>query len=130
MAKVKRNRGTKQRVWNRRAYCIALLRRGFLRSAIRQQCLVANRKRKRDCKTGRTIWYVKCKTCKKWWKQGVIKVDHIDPVTPIGKTLISLDEFAERLYCDIKNLQCLCKKCHDFKTARERKQRRKNVTNK
>lgn len=51
-------------------------------------------------------------------------VDHIDPVVPIGRQLSSWDEYIERLFCDVSNLQILCSPCHDIKTKSENAKRR------
>lgn len=109
----------KAKEFDRRQYCISLLRRGFLRCKLRMQCLAKARKRGVNPKTGRECYFIQCNICKKWFPQNQIKVDHIDPVTPVDMTKITLDKFAERLYCSIENLQNLCKEDHDAKTKRE-----------
>lgn len=53
-----------------------------------------------------------------------IHVDHIEPVIPINRD-IDWDEYIERLFCDISNLQALCDVCHKEKTKAENEERRK-----
>ena len=53
-----------------------------------------------------------------------IHIDHIDPVIPVDRPLKSWQEFLDRLFCDIDNLQCLCDVCHSEKTQAENKLRR------
>ena len=78
-----------------------------------------------------TVWYL-CEQCNTKCKAQVAKgnpkkyvriwVDHIDPVVPIGVD-IGFDEYIQRLFCDPKNLQALCDKCHKDKTNKERSER-------
>jgi hypothetical protein len=49
-------------------------------------------------------------------------VDHIAPVVG-GTGFTSWDDFIEGLYCEVDNLQVLCKSCHDAKSKTERAQR-------
>lgn len=53
-------------------------------------------------------------------------VDHIKPVVDPVKGFTTWDEFIERLFCEVDNLQLLCKDCHDEKT-KEEKEIRKNA---
>jgi len=58
-----------------------------------------------------------------------INVDHIEPVVPIDRPLDSWDEYIERLFCDMSNLQALCDNCHDTKTQEENHARRQAEKN-
>jgi len=50
-------------------------------------------------------------------------VDHIEPAVPVtGWT--DWNTYIERLFCEIDNLQLLCKSCHDSKSAEEREERK------
>jgi len=48
-----------------------------------------------------------------------VNVDHIDPVESIESGFIDWNTFIERLFCEEKNLQLLCKSCHTIKTNKE-----------
>lgn len=73
-----------------------------------------------------------CNMCKNWFKSYQVEVDHIDPVVRLDKEDYNhtLDEIAERLYCDLDNLQVLCSikkddnngvlSCHKLKSAEEK----------
>lgn len=51
-------------------------------------------------------------------------VDHIKAI--VGRSgFSSWDDFINNLYCEVDNLQVLCKACHDLKT-KEEKEGRKN----
>jgi len=48
-----------------------------------------------------------------------IQVDHIQPVVPVDRECTDWNEYIERLFCPIENLQCLCKPCHLIKSNKE-----------
>lgn len=52
-----------------------------------------------------------------------IAVDHKIPVVDSERGWTDYNDFINRLYCDITNLQVLCKNCHDEKTKVETKNR-------
>lgn len=57
-------------------------------------------------------------------------VDHIEPIVPVTGW-VSWDDCIEKMFCELDNLQCLCRKCHDEKSNEEKKLRamhRKNNT--
>ena len=58
------------------------------------------------------VWY-ECAICRKNFKPDQIEVDHIEEVGPFDG---SFDNWVARVYCDIDNLQVLCKGCHKEKT--------------
>lgn len=60
-----------------------------------------------------------CHYCKEKFTVHNIEVDHKIPVTPLDNDNMSLDEYANRLYCSADNLQVLCKPCHLAKTTIE-----------
>lgn len=64
----------------------------------------------------------KCKICKNGFALNEVQIDHIEKIIPNGTKQIemSLDEYSNRLYCDVSNLQVLCKPCHKIKTNKER----------
>lgn len=58
-----------------------------------------------------------------------IFVDHIDPIIDPAKGFVSWDETIDRMFCEIENLQLLCRDCHSVKSQKENaiaKQRRKD----
>lgn len=67
-----------------------------------------------------------CKKCKKTGPLKEFDLDHVIPVIgPEG--FISFDVYIERLFPDNEDgWQLLCKKCHEKKTEKENKIRRKN----
>jgi hypothetical protein len=51
-------------------------------------------------------------------------VDHIKPAVPVtGWT--NWDDYINNLFCEIDNLQLLCKTCHDEKSKEENQERKK-----
>jgi hypothetical protein len=49
--------------------------------------------------------------------------DHIEPIVDPAKGFTTWDEWIERAFVEKEGFQCLCKECHDKKTAEERKRR-------
>lgn len=70
----------------------------------------------------RIKWEHQCQVCYNWfvWRKKEMQIDHI---VPCGTFLCDDDykTFIPALFCDRKNLQKICKICHDKKTAEERK---------
>lgn len=60
-----------------------------------------------------------CASCKGLFGTKEVQVDHIHPVIDIIKGWEGWDVYIERLFCDVENLACLCKNCHEVKTAAE-----------
>jgi 5-methylcytosine-specific restriction endonuclease McrA len=99
----------------------------FIRSALRQksrwwkpitQCkLKAKRPYKGPNK--RQKFEYQCAICQKWYADKVINVDHIIPAGSLN-CANDLPGFIERLFCEIDNLQVLCKTCHDKKTKTDK----------
>jgi len=61
-------------------------------------------------------WEVQCALCTNWFKLKEICVDHY-PVE--AGSILSIDDvgqFCNNLFCEIDNLRCLCKECHDVHT--------------
>lgn len=58
-----------------------------------------------------------------------IFVDHISPI--VGRAgFTNWDDFINKLYCEVDNLQVLCKQCHDLKTKSEKEERKNYGTDK
>lgn len=55
-----------------------------------------------------------CEKCKR--RVPKVQVDHMSPVGEVGGPY-----YIQKLFVPSKRLQCLCKRCHDPKTAGERK---------
>jgi 5-methylcytosine-specific restriction endonuclease McrA len=77
-----------------------------------------------DARVGRNQYL--CAQCKLIVGSKVVKVDHIDPVTPVTGW-VSLDDFVTRLRTG--KLQILCKTCHDKKSKEENEIRRTSKKN-
>ena len=60
-----------------------------------------------------------CNKCGLCYPAKEVQVDHIQPVVPTDREIETWDEYIERLFCDIKNLQVLCKECHRIKSTDE-----------
>lgn len=103
------------------------IRRVFSRSELRRQILRQAIIEHHDPKRKRVKTWVQCAGCKQPEAISNVEVDHIDPVIPLHLQLedITWDNLIDRIWCAIDNLQVLCTKCHDEKSARERKERNK-----
>ena len=47
-------------------------------------------------------------------------VDHINPIVDPAVGWVSWDNCIERMFCELSNLQCVCKACHDAKSLEEK----------
>jgi 5-methylcytosine-specific restriction endonuclease McrA len=102
----------------------------FIRSGLRQksrwwkpitQCkLKAKRPYKGPNK--RQKFEYQCNSCKKWFAEKNINVDHIEPAGSLN-CADDLAGFVERLFCEVDNLQVLCSGCHNIKTQKERNEK-------
>jgi len=99
----------------------------FIRSALRQksrwwkpilQCKLAARRAYKGPNKRQKFEY-QCATCKQWFQEKKINVDHISPAGSLN-CAADLPGFVERLFCEQDNLQVLCEKCHDVKTKIEK----------
>jgi 5-methylcytosine-specific restriction endonuclease McrA len=69
-----------------------------------------------------------CNSCKKWYPEKKINVDHIVPAGTLT-CANDLPAFVERLFCEQENLQVLCQDCHNEKTQKEKSLTKKIKTN-
>lgn len=68
-----------------------------------------------------------CASCKKSFVKKDTQLDHKEPVIEIGKSSSDYTwyELVSRVFCDIDNLEVLCKNCHNKKSAKEAEERAK-----
>jgi len=64
-------------------------------------------------------WEYQCNSCKSWFPEKLINVDHIVPAGQL-QSAGDLPRFVETLFCEVDNLQVLCSSCHDLKTKKEK----------
>jgi len=79
--------------------------------------------RKVNAKTGKMAMHYNCAVCQKLYVASDVQVDHIKPVVDPKKGFISWDDFINRIFCEIENLQVMCRSCHSVKTQAEKKER-------
>lgn len=60
-----------------------------------------------------------CAACKELFGTKEIQIDHRIPVVDIELGDQGLEIFAQRLYCEVENLDVLCKNCHAAKSSTE-----------
>jgi 5-methylcytosine-specific restriction endonuclease McrA len=103
---------------------------GFIRSGLRQksrwwkpitQCKL-NAKRPYKGPLKRQKFEYQCNSCKKWFAEKNINVDHIIPAGALS-CANDLPGFVERLFCEVDGLQVLCSGCHNIKTQKERNEK-------
>lgn len=106
------------------------MRRVFARSELRRSVLEkAYWPAYNDPSRSRVKTWVKCAGCGRAEAKSYAVVDHIEPVVPLDKSFeeMTLDETADRMWCEESNLQVLDEKCHKLKTKEENHARRKNM---
>lgn len=66
-----------------------------------------------------------CAHCKGMFTRKEVQIDHILPVvdTALGNSRPDFNTLIERMFCDVTNLQILCKPCHGVKSHAEKKER-------
>lgn len=94
-----------------------MLRKAFSRSALRKAVIAGSKVRRPlpRFKNGRenSTVRVRCAECTFLYPEYMIEVDHIEEV---GTFYGDWGYYIKRIWCDIENLQCLCKWCHEIKT--------------
>lgn len=104
------------------------LRRVFSRSELRRQALdAAVVKEYSDPSRKRVTRWGKCANCQKLEPAYLLQIDHKEPLIPINSSLeeMSWDQVIDGLWCDERNLEALCKPCHESKSKTENKERRR-----
>lgn len=76
--------------------------------------------RKINSATGKLAMHHRCADCKEEVTSANVQVDHISPIVDPKVGFTTWDEFIDKLFCGVENLQVLCKKCHAVKTKEER----------
>lgn len=121
------NRWTEAR-W--RAFVISALRAAFRRWPPKSEVL-------KNAKVGqvmsvrlkRLVNNYQCAICTLTFTSTHMQVDHKEPVVDPKKGWISWTRFIERLFCEAKHLQAVCKTCHQKKTDKERMERNEQRNN-
>lgn len=98
---------------------------GMVRSALRKKSMYwkplqdAKKEARRPSKSEnkRLKFEYQCSSCKKWYPEKEIEVDHIVDAGSL-RNGDDLKSFVERLFCEKEGFQVLCKtNCHRQKTA-------------
>jgi hypothetical protein len=103
---------------------------GWIRSALRDRSRywkpvaeAKKRARRPFVGEGRQKWEYQCNSCKRWFPDKEVAIDHIEPAGSLND-FSDLPDFTKRLFCEVEGLQCLCKNCHDVKTKEEKASRK------
>lgn len=122
MAKEKTRNGGEWTEARWKSFIVSALRKASSRYPPKFKTLDAAKTLKKvNPSTGRIAQHYKCAICQKDFTQKEVQVDHKQPVVgPDGFT--SWDDYVNRMFCEVDNLQVLCKECHGTKTKLERSQ--------
>ena len=102
---------------DKKSFLIATLRRASYRWKARGNVLKAARVARGQ---------FQCQICKRIVDRHNIRMDHIHAVIDPAVGWVSLDVFADRLFCDESGWQAICQDvCHSAKTKDENEERRK-----
>jgi 5-methylcytosine-specific restriction endonuclease McrA len=110
-----------RRVWHRHPTRLAVLKAAEIRT---------KQVKKDGTLSTRPLVFYTCAQCGNLGKSQEsaeykkIAVDHISPIIPINGTQLTLDQIAERMFCDVSGCQVLCSACHHTKTQIENQTRR------
>lgn len=102
-------------------------RRVFSRSELRKAALLRVKIAHSDPNRSRVKTWYYCEHCGELHPQHFLNCDHVDPVIPTHTSFdkMTLDETADRTWCDPSNLQILCLTCHAAKSKLEKEERKK-----
>jgi hypothetical protein len=104
-----------------RSFVTSTLRAGSRKWPPKYETLNAAKTEKKINKaTGRLAQHYLCAMCEQEYTQKNVQVDHIKPVVDPKKGFVSWDTYIDRMFCEGKNLQVLCKVCHVEKTKLEK----------
>ncbi len=104
-----------------RSFIVSVLRSGTRRWPPKYECLAsAKTEKKINKKTGRLAQHYLCAICNLDFPATQVQVDHIKPVVDPKKGFKDWNTFIKNLFCEVKNLQVVCKPCHKIKSKRER----------
>lgn len=104
-----------------RSFVTSTLRAGSRKWPPKYETLNAAKTEKKVNKaTGRLAQHYLCAMCEQEYTQKDVQVDHMKPVIDPKKGFISWDTYIDRMFCESKNLQVLCKVCHAEKTKLEK----------
>ena len=110
-----------------RTFITGVLRSGFRKYPSKYETLKeASVGKKLNPKTKRIAEHFKCAECNQDYPAKEVNVDHCNPVIDPKVGFVDWDVYIKRMFCGKENLQVLCTKCHDKKTAGERLVRNAN----
>jgi hypothetical protein len=112
-----------------RSFVTSTLRAGSRKWPPKYETLNAAKTEKKVNKaTGRLAQHYLCAMCEQEYTQKDVQVDHIKPVIDPKKGFVSWDTYIDRMFCEGKNLQVLCKVCHAEKTKIEKEISKKHAS--
>ncbi len=111
----------------RSALRVAWMRWPGKKPVLEKACRETFPKNKDGSRRKKPFKFYKCACCNSWeFKLKEVQVDHIVPVGSFK--LKHIADYVNRLFCDLSNLQVICKKCHKVKNKLENDTRRKAKT--
>jgi 5-methylcytosine-specific restriction endonuclease McrA len=114
------------KIWKTKSAFMSWLRGGirknlWSRSPIKMEYIAANRKKVLNTKTGNMVWGGTCNLCGNDFLAKDLQVDHIVGNHSL-REIEDIQNFIESISCiSLKDLQYVCKPCHEAKTLAEKK---------
>lgn len=102
------------------SFITSTLRAGMRRWPPKWQALKESYVDTRIGKSGRKAKHYKCAGCLNSFPASLVEIDHVIPVVDPKRGFRNWDEYIDRLFCSVDNLQVLCKPCHKMKTSSEK----------
>lgn len=103
-----------------KSFIISGLRSCSRRYPPKYQCLAeALVGKKINKKTNRLGNHYTCNVCNGEFPSSEIQVDHLVPVVDPLTGFVDWNTYINRMFCDVSNLQAVCKACHKIKTKAE-----------